>query len=328
MRKKLIAGIMTAMMLAAIPFSQSEIGPVTAYAETLPTTGVQDTEAGADMSDMTAIPAAKANKIQVTVSKTRLKNFQKGTKKSLKLYTDMGSITLDKKLAKSLVNKAKGKKISIIMEQVELTQEQKRIYGDEAAGWKISFRSAGKTILNPDSSGASAVFYMDKNENNVSTDEISLCRMITGGKIYCNTFSLSEEEKASGTKLACKVKGSLQGTFIVGDKAEMETARLISGVQNTRIKAKVTAAEKAQSGRLSYVGLNWTKSKGFKLDGYEIHHSFDGIVYQKAHTLEGNECYNHNVASGTTKYYKIRGYRTIDNHIYYTRWSNVVSGSV
>lgn len=63
---------------------------------------------------------------------------------------------------------------------------------------------SGKTILNPDAAGASAVFYMDKNENNVSTDEISLCRMITGGKIYCNTFSLSEEEKPAERSLPAK----------------------------------------------------------------------------------------------------------------------------
>lgn len=90
----------------------------------------------------------------------------------------------------------------------------------------------------------------------------------------------------------------------------------------------MSSTEKAQPGRVSLIRLNWTKSKGFQVDGYEIYHSFDDSYYQKAYTMEGNDCYNRNVMSGTTKYYKIRGYRNVNGLICYTRWSNVISGSV
>lgn len=318
MRKKLIVTVLTAVLLTALPLSEAGQS-FTAYAGTSQTSGADDTMIAA---------AAKTDKAVVTVSKARLKKFQKGTKKTLKLSTEMGSVTLDRKLAKSLLNKAKGKKIDVIMEKVELSEEQKQLFGAEAAAWKISFRSAGKTILNPNSTGAFAVFYPDQELSGKGAEEISLCRLITGGKVYRNAFSFTEEQTGDETRLSCRVKGNLQGTFIIGEKTDIETAWLISGVRSTTIKAKVTAAEKAQPDHLSYVSLNWTKSKGFKLDGYEIFHSFNGISYQKAHTLEGTECYNHNVASGTTKYYKIRGFRTIDGRVYYTRWSNVVSGTV
>ena len=162
----------------------------------------------------------------------------------------------------------------------------------------------------------------------LQTGEIGVGRVITGGKVYQNKFSSEKTEKDGSPLLRCKIQGSLQGTFVIGEKARIENAWIISGVRNTTIQAKVSSTEKAQPGRVSLIRLNWTKSKGFKVDGYEIYHSFDDSYYQKAYTLEGSDCYNRNVTSGTTKYYKIRGYRNVNGQICYTRWSNVISGSV
>ena len=162
----------------------------------------------------------------------------------------------------------------------------------------------------------------------LQTGEIGIGRVVTGGKVYQNKFSSEKTEKNGSPLLRCKIQGSLQGTFVIGEKARIENAWIISGVRNTTIQAKVSSTEKAQPGRVSLIRLNWTKSKGFQVDGYEIYHSFDDSYYQKAYTMEGNDCYNRNVMSGTTKYYKIRGYRNVNGLICYTRWSNVISGSV
>lgn len=277
---------------------------------------------------ISASAEAKADKAVITISKPLLKKIRKQTKAPLEIRTYLGSVTLDRKLMNSLISKAKGTNVDVVTEKSELSAEQKRLFGKTAAARKISFRSGGKTILNPNSSGASVVLDLADLPDALQTGEIGIGRVVTGGKVYQNKFSSEKTEKNGSPLLRCKIQGSLQGTFVIGEKARIENAWIISGVRNTTIQAKVSSTEKAQPGRVSLIRLNWTKSKGFQVDGYEIYHSFDDSYYQKAYTLEGSDCYNRNVMSGITKYYKIRGYRNVNGLICYTRWSNVISGSV
>ena len=277
---------------------------------------------------ISASAEAKADKAVITISKTLLKKIRKQTKAPLEIRTYLGSVTLDRKLMNSLISKAKGTTVDVVTEKSVLSAEQKRLFGKTAIVRKISFRSDGKTILNPNSSGASVVLDLADLPDALQTGEIGIGRVVTGGKVYQNKFSSEKTEKNGSPLLRCKIQGSLQGTFVIGEKERIENAWIISGVRNTTIQAKVSSTEKAQPGRVSLIRLNWTKSKGFQVDGYEIYHSFDDSYYQKAYTMEGNDCYNRNVMSGTTKYYKIRGYRNVNGLICYTRWSNVISGSV
>ena len=277
---------------------------------------------------ISASAEAKADKAVITISKTLLKKIRKQTKAPLEISTYPSSVTLDRKLMNSLISKAKGTTVDVVTEKSVLSAEQKRLFGKTAIVRKISFRSDGKTILNPNSSGASVVLDLADLPDALQTGEIGIGRVVTGGKVYQNKFSSEKTEKDGSPLLRCKIQGSLQGTFVIGEKERIENAWIISGVRNTTIQAKVSSTEKAQPGRVSLIRLNWTKSKGFQVDGYEIYHSFDDSYYQKAYTMEGNDCYNRNVMSGTTKYYKIRGYRNVNGLICYTRWSNVISGSV
>ena len=277
---------------------------------------------------ISASAEAKADKAVITISKTLLKKIRKQTKAPLEIRTYLGSVTLDRKLMNSLISKAKGTTVDVVTEKSVLSAEQKRLFGKTAIVRKLSFRSGGKTILNPNSSGASVVLDLADLPDALQTGEIGIGRVVTGGKVYQNKFSSEKTEKNGSPLLRCKIQGSLQGTFVIGEKERIENAWIISGVRNTTIQAKVSSTEKAQPGRVSLIRLNWTKSKGFQVDGYEIYHSFDDSYYQKAYTMEGNDCYNRNVMSGTTKYYKIRGYRNVNGLICYTRWSNVISGSV
>lgn len=277
---------------------------------------------------ISASAEAKADKAVITISKTLLKKIRKQTKAPLEISTYPSSVTLDRKLMNSLISKAKGTTVDVVTEKSVLSAEQKRLFGKTAIVRKISFRSGGKTILNPNSSGASVVLDLADLPDALQTGEIGIGRVVTGGKVYQNKFSSEKTEKNGSPLLRCKIQGSLQGTFVIGEKARIENAWIISGVRNTTIQAKVSSTEKAQPGRVSLIRLNWTKSKGFQVDGYEIYHSFDDSYYQKAYTLEGSDCYNRNVMSGITKYYKIRGYRNVNGLICYTRWSNVISGSV
>ena len=107
------------------------------------------------------------------------------------------------------------------------------------------------------------------------------------------------------------------------DPAADKNAKLIKGVENTTIvlKSKLT--------KNGNVLLTWTKSKGYKVDRFEIYRSVkkssgygrkaffttkDGIWSKYLNTKA--------LKTGKTYYYKLRGIRVIDGQKYYTQWSN------
>ncbi len=107
------------------------------------------------------------------------------------------------------------------------------------------------------------------------------------------------------------------------DPAADKNAKLIKGVENTTIvlKSKLTKNGK--------VLLAWTKSKGYKVDKFEVYRSVkkssgygrkaffttkDGSWSKYLNTKE--------LKAGKTYYYKVRGVRVIDGKKYYTQWSN------
>ena len=102
-----------------------------------------------------------------------------------------------------------------------------------------------------------------------------------------------------------------------------KNAKLVKGVENTTIvlKSKLTKDGK--------VLLTWTKSKGYKVDKFEVYRSVKrhSGYGKKAFftTKDGNRAKYLNTKSlkkGKTYYYKVRGVRTIDGQKYYTQWSN------
>ena len=75
--------------------------------------------------------------------------------------------------------------------------------------------------------------------------------------------------------------------------------------------------------------MAWTKSKGYKVDKFEVYRSVkkssgygrkaffttkDGSWSKYLNTKE--------LKAGKTYYYKVRGVRVIDGKKYYTQWSN------
>ena len=107
------------------------------------------------------------------------------------------------------------------------------------------------------------------------------------------------------------------------DPAADNNAKLIKGVENTTIvlKSKLT--------KNGNVLLTWTKSKGYKVDKFEIYRSVKrSSGYGKAAfftTKDGSwskYLNTKNLKAGKTYYYKVRGVRTIDGQKYYTQWSN------
>ena len=102
-----------------------------------------------------------------------------------------------------------------------------------------------------------------------------------------------------------------------------KNTKLIKGVENSTItlKSKLTKNKK--------ILLTWTKSKGYRVDRFEIYRSVkkNSGYGKKAFfaTKNGDVSKYLNTKSlkaGKTYYYKLRGVRTIDGKKYYTQWSN------
>lgn len=102
-----------------------------------------------------------------------------------------------------------------------------------------------------------------------------------------------------------------------------KNTKLIKGVEKTTItlKSKLTKNKK--------ILLTWTKSKGNRVDRFEIYRSVkkNSGYGKKAFfaTKNGDVSKYLNTKSlkaGKTYYYKLRGVRTIDDKKYYTQWSN------
>ena len=98
------------------------------------------------------------------------------------------------------------------------------------------------------------------------------------------------------------------------EQARIERIKL--GVKATTLKAKSTAGK-------GYIKVTWTKSKGYKVDGYEVWKSTKrNSGYKKAFTTTNTSYKNtKNVKKGTKYFYKVRGYRMVDGEKVYTQWS-------
>ena len=169
--------------------------------------------------------------------------------------------------------------------------------------------------------------------------------------------NVKTELSSDGTKLTIKAEDGYEITDVLvngvskgaageltglktGDKVEIKTAKkaepiqptdpstdknakLVKGINATSIilKSKLTENRK--------VLLTWTKSKGYKVDSFEIYRSVKkNSGYGKTaffKTKDGNWSKYLNtkgLKAGKTYYYKVRGVRMIDGKKYYTQWSN------
>ena len=168
---------------------------------------------------------------------------------------------------------------------------------------------------------------------------------------------------ADGTKLTITVEDGYEITDVLvngvskgavaeitglktGDKVEVKTAKkteptnptkpsadkkakLVKGVQNTTIVLKT---KRTKDGKIL---LTWKKSKGYKVDKFEIYCSVkknSGYGKKAFFTTKGGSRSQYlntkKLKAGRTYYYKVRGVRIIDGKKYYTHWSNKVWRSV
>ncbi len=141
--------------------------------------------------------------------------------------------------------------------------------------------------------------------------------------VLLNGVSKGAVTELTGLRTGDKVEVKTAKKAEPTDPAADKNAKLIKGVENTTIvlKSKLT--------KNGNVLLTWTKSKGYKVDKFEVYRSVkknsgygtkaffttkDGSWSKYLNTKE--------LKVGKTYYYKVRGVRVIDGQKYYTQWSN------
>lgn len=109
-----------------------------------------------------------------------------------------------------------------------------------------------------------------------------------------------------------------------GEKLE----KMKAGVRNTTIKLISKRTSKG-------ISLAWTKSKGYKVDGFQVYRSVKkNSGYGKKAFFTANNgtkskyTNTKGLKTGNTYYYKVRGFRVVDGVTVYTKWSNKAYRSI
>ena len=148
--------------------------------------------------------------------------------------------------------------------------------------------------------------------NGVSKGSVTqLSGLKTGDKVEIKTAKKAESAEPS------------KPTDPTNPSTDESIKNIKEGVENTSItlKSKLTKNKK--------ILLSWTKSRGYKVDRFQIYRSVkkNSGYGKKAFFATGNgevSTYlnTKNLRTGKTYYYKLRGLRIIDGQKYYTQWSN------
>ncbi len=295
-------------------------------------------------SPYVAASAAKIGKKAVTIkvdSKSKTEGSADpaftGTATGLVQDTDLGTITY-KRADADKDKEEVGADISIVAEYTEnsnydvtvtpakLTIDKKQTSGGGGGG---SFRPNQKPTIQG-SEGAKTALSADGTKLTVTVED---GYEITD--VLVNGVSKGAAAEITGLKTGDKVEvktakktESTEPTNPTNPSADKK-AKLVKGVQNTTIvlKSKLTKDGK--------VLLTWTKSKGYKVDRFEIYRSTkkNSAYGTKAFftTKDGDRSKylnTKNLKAGRTYYYKVRGVRIIDGQKYYTEYSSKAWRSV
>lgn len=130
---------------------------------------------------------------------------------------------------------------------------------------------------------------------------------------------VTAENRYDFDKIIAVEKG--QAELLMQDQTE-KIERITAGVKATTIKLKSKTASKG-------IRVEWSKSKGYRLDGYQVYRSVkrsSGYGKSAFYTTSSGDKLSYlntkQLKKGQRYYYKVRGVRVINGIKVYTQWSN------
>lgn len=282
-------------------------------------------KAGAkEVTSTIVIDGTKANndKVEVALPADTVKRIYAETEATVKVITPSGDLEIDRNTIKTITEKEVTGTVNIVLEKMaQAPDDIDHVVGEDAIAYQLKIVTSQGTISNFDGGIINVSLRVPKSMEgkkiavvHVSDDGI-VSKMpgktvkLADGYAYkfptnhFSYFALLDEETAE--------------KMVADQKAKFD--RIKEGVKNTTLKASSTAAK-------SSISLTWTKSRGYKVDGYEVFKStkrysgFGKTAYFK--TTKTTYKNTKELKKGTRYFYKVRGYRMVGNEKVYTAWSN------
>jgi len=247
---------------------------------------------------------------EVAIPTETMEAIAEKTEADVTIKTDVAEIKLDNAAAAAVADQAEGETVSIVAVKTNESAKEVRFELKVVC-------SEGKVIS-------------DFKGGNVSVT-VNVPQSLKGKKLVCVYFDANGHAKEvegymDGGKFVFKTGHFSTYALMTEEDAAAaiaKTEKIKAGVEKTTIKLKSTLTRKGN------VKLTWTKSKGYKVDYYEVFRSIKkNSGYGKKPfyvTAGGNKTTYTNtkqLKAGKTYYYKVRGVREIAGEKVYTRYSN------
>ena len=265
--------------------------------------------------NQSAASSTKAS--EVTLPAETLQTIADKTNADIVIKTNVAEVKLDNKAAEAVASQAQTGNVTVVAEKVK--EDAKEVYFElkvvSSSGEVISDFNGGNasvTVNVPNSlKGKKMVcVYIDGNGNwHKVPGELNANGTYTFTTGHFSTYAIMSEEEADAV--------------IAEQQAKIN--KIIKGVEATTLKA--TSSKTAKG-----IKITWTKSKGYKVDYFEIYRSTkknSGYgkkpFYTTKSSTAGYYVNSKGLKKGTKYYYKVRGVRVIDGKKYYTEYSTKAS---
>ncbi|MGN1414022.1 MAG: DUF4430 domain-containing protein [Anaerovoracaceae bacterium] len=269
-----------------------------------------------------------AETVKLQLDTATVKSIANDTEASLTIKTENGQVNLDREALTTIASEAKETTLTLEVVKVENpTETQQKAAGTNGQVLQLVVKSGDKIISDFNKGKATVTVEIpanlqDKKVAAIYIAEDGQIEQMSGKtvKIDGKDYYIFETPHFSAFALVDADELGLEVT----DEEQAKLEKLISGVENTTLKA---TSKKVSNG----IKIIWTKSKGYKVDYYEVfrstkRHSGFGkaAFFSTKNTSDPAKTWYINTKSlktGTRYYYKVRGVRILDGKKYYTQWS-------
>ena len=260
-----------------------------------------------------AVNTGAGDKTEVVLPASTILTLAEKTTADVVIKSDIAEITLDAKAVNAVAAQTSGE-IAANDTVIVVAQKVK----DESNEMRFDLKVVTPNGPVLDFDGGDVLVKVQLNDQ-LKTKERLAC-------LYIDNYGWLN--RVEGSKNADSTYAFVTGHFSAyaimeerdADKLMKKQTSLTKGVQNTTIKLSSSLLSKG-------IKLKWKKSKGFKVDQYQIYRAvkkngkYSRIYLTKKGTTT-SVTNRKNLKKGKRYFYKVRGVRTIAGKTFYTKWSN------